>query len=447
VAENSLDEVNMRRIYISRICAVVLLIIIPAIFTFTHVNATAFRTVTFINVGQGDSALIRDGSGYDVLIDGGQPSAGPTVVAYLRQQGVSQLDAIVASHADSDHIGGLIDVLHASDIQVDQVIYNGYPGTTQTWSDFVAAVEAKGLHLTTVQFPQELTWGNQSVHVLNPASGLTNPESNDVSLVLRIDSGSIHYLFTGDIDATIEATVVARGTPVAAQVLKVAHHGSQYSSSAEFLSAVSPDDAIISVGKNSYGQPSADTIARLEAAGATVWRTDVSGNILVSSDGVTYSINPELVRLSIYLPLIIKQSPSTPSSTPTQITPAKTPTKTLTPTPTTQPPATTGNVAITNIFYDGTGSSEPDEYVEIKNEDNKSIQLQNWTLRDNANHIFTFPSFVMTPGKVCRVYTNEYHSEWCGFDYHSGSPIWNNDGDTAYLKDAMGNLISQYTYR
>ena len=102
---------------------------------------------------------------------------------------------------------------------------------------------------------------------------------------------------------------------------------------------------------------------------------------------------------------------------------------------------------IRDIFYDGVvGTSEPDEYVEIRNDDNIPIQLNNWTLSDAASHIFTFPSFIMDPGKVCRIYTNEYHPDWCGFSYGSGSAIWNNTGDTAYLKDANGTLINEYSY-
>jgi hypothetical protein len=103
-------------------------------------------------------------------------------------------------------------------------------------------------------------------------------------------------------------------------------------------------------------------------------------------------------------------------------------------------------VNITTIFYDGAGSQEPDEYVETKNDDTKPIQLQNWTLSDAANHVFTFPSFVFQPGQVCRVYTNEVHPEWCGFSYGSGSAIWNNSGDTATLRDGNGTVVDSYTY-
>jgi hypothetical protein len=137
-------------------------------------------------------------------------------------------------------------------------------------------------------------------------------------------------------------------------------------------------------------------------------------------------------------------TPLTPTPTNTPLTP--TPTNTPIPTQTQGPPPTTGNVVITTIFYDGTGSTEPDEYVEIKNNDVFAIQLANWTLRDNQNHVFTFPSFVFQPSQVCRVYTNQDHPEWCGFNYHSGTAIWNNTGDCGYLNDSAATLKSQYCY-
>jgi hypothetical protein len=156
----------------------------------------------------------------------------------------------------------------------------------------------------------------------------------------------------------------------------------------------------------------------------------------------------------IYMPVISKSPPTpTPSRTPT---PTATPThvslltplpSTYTPTPSATPlPGATGNIDIIHIFYDGTGQSEPDEYVEIRNADIVSIQMQGWTLRDNANHVFIFPNFVMASGQVCRVYTNQNHAMWCGFNYGSGSAIWNNSGDCAFLRNGSGTLVDQFCY-
>ncbi len=262
--------------------------------------------VSFIRVGQGDSILIQDPGGFDVLIDGGKSSAGPTVVAYLRQQSVVDIDVMLASHADSDHIGGLIDVLNATDIPVKAVLYNGYPGDTLTWGNFATAVANEGLTLTPVEFPLTYTWGTSHAYILNPVAGLDNPDQNAASVVVLLKYGLMRFLFTGDIDSTVEATIVARGTPIPAQILKVAHHGSEFSSSDPFLSAVMPEQAIISVGPNSYGHPSSETIARLLAIGAKIWRTDYQGTILVRSDGLVYTIRGIFPGNIIFMPVLVR---------------------------------------------------------------------------------------------------------------------------------------------
>lgn len=263
--------------------------------------------LSFIDVGEGDSALVQNSDGYNILIDGGQRPAGQTVLAYLRNNGVYTLNAVIASHADSDHIGGLISVLEATDISVDAVIYNGYPGDTQTWNDFVLAVADEGLTLEPAQFPGELTWGTTTAYVLNPVSGKVNPDPNDVSLVLWFDHSEIEFLFSGDIDSTIESEIIARGTPIAADILKVAHHGSNTSTSVEFLNAVQPFDSVISVGSNPYGHPGLETLGRLLSIGSNIWRTDVHGTILITSvDGYSYQVIPTRTWMYIYLPMVIR---------------------------------------------------------------------------------------------------------------------------------------------
>jgi hypothetical protein len=143
-------------------------------------------------------------------------------------------------------------------------------------------------------------------------------------------------------------------------------------------------------------------------------------------------------------------STSTATSTPTQTstatrtsTPTATSTSTATPTKT---PSISGNILITTIFYDGDGDTEPNEYVEFRNVDTFAIQIGGWTLRDIASHIYTFPTFVIQPNQTCRVYTNQIHPEWCSFSYGSGSAIWNNTGDCAYLRNSASVQIDDYCY-
>ena len=130
-------------------------------------RSTTLQSTTFIDVGQGDAALLRDGEGFDVLIDGGKTSAGPAVLAALRSLGITELDVMLASHADADHIGGLIDVLAADDIVIQQVLYNGYPGSTATWSNFAAACDDPGL-VALVWSLVVAVMANQSTYLITP---------------------------------------------------------------------------------------------------------------------------------------------------------------------------------------------------------------------------------------------------------------------------------------
>jgi competence protein ComEC len=406
-----------------RAAAAALIVLGLLLFTWAQGRSEPAGTlvVSFINVGQGDAALLQDSNGFVVLIDGGVAAQGPVVLEYLRARGVAAVDVLVASHADADHIGGLIAVLLADDIPVRAVVYNGYEGTTQTWANFISAVAAEGLTPTAANFPSIFTWGDMTAHVLNPLPGLTNPDTNAASVVLRIDYGDFNLLFTGDINATVEAQVVARGTPLASEILKVAHHGSASSSSALFLSAAGAQESVISVGANNpYGHPRPEVLERLTQAGANIWRTDRHGNVVVVSDGIGYSLSVQFGHF-LYLPIILRQAEVTPI-----------------------PQA--GDIRIVSIFYDGVISQEPDEYVHIQNFDTRDVTIDGWTLRDNSGKTFTFPAFTMQPNQSCRIYTNQEHPNWCGFNYKYGSAIWNNTGDCAYLRDAGGKEVSKYCY-
>jgi len=370
---------------------------------------------------------------FRVLADGGPRSAGPTVVAYLQQEGIDDIEVVVLSHGDADHVGGLIDVLRSA-IPVDAVLYNGQHSASLTYQQFLTETMKRGLIPTPAQVGQSHTWGQANVSVLNPQTVPTG-EQNEDSVVILAVYGDVRFLFPGDVGTDTEQTIVGLGTPVAAYVLKVSHHGSRYSSGAPFLGAVGAELAIISVGAdNPYGHPAQETLDRLTAAGARVLRTDQNGTVVVTTDGQTYQVQADFVA---FLPLVAKAASSESTPTPTSRPMGTTP----------MPPPDTRNIVITSIFYDGVqGPAEPDEYVEIRNDDTVAIQLSGWTLRDEANHVFAFPGHVMQPGQVCRVYTNEYHPEWCGFSYGNGPAIWNNGGGCAYLRDGTGTLVDTYCY-
>lgn len=386
--------------------------------TLWHVTASSSTLqVSYLDVGQGDSTLIQSPDGFNILIDGGTGSAGPTIVAYLQNRNISDIDVLLSSHNDSDHIGGLIDILEANDIYVDEVRFNGYPGTSNTYQQFATAVANEGLSLIPIQFPQEYQWGLLDVFVLHPPPGLTDPSQNDASVVLLVEYGDQRFLFTGDISETVEAQILGRQTPVAASVLKVAHHGSDSSSGQAFLAAVAAQEAVISVGQNSYGHPAQEVIERLLNNGARIWRTDWNGNIWVGTDGTNLTIS-SLITDFLFMPQTLHQFN----------------------------PARNGIIHILTILADGAGSTEPDEYVELRNEQAFPIALTGWMLQDQDAHLFTFPEFYISPGQICRVYTNETHPEYCGFNWASGSSIWDNNGECAELRDENNTLIDSFCY-
>ncbi len=260
---------------------------------------TGTLRVSFIDVGQGDAALLQDDAGCNILIDGGAPSKGSAVAAYLRAHGVHRLDAMVATHADSDHYGGLTAVLTATDISTTQVLYNGIRAiSSTTWMAFEQAVVSKGLTLTVAGQPATYQWCATTAQTLNPDPSLSYSDDNDASVVFLVRHGRSRYLFTGDLPTSAETAMLARADsgswPV--DVLKVAHHGSKYATSAAFLATAMPKVAVISVGPNPYGHPTVETLDRLSTAGALVYRTDLSGTIVLSAS-ITYSH-------TLYLPAV-----------------------------------------------------------------------------------------------------------------------------------------------
>jgi len=376
-------------------------------------------TVSSIDVGQGDSILLRAPDGTDILIDGGPRAAGPTVVAYLQQEGVDDIEVMVATHPHADHIGGLINVLQST-IPVEAVVY-GLPGSTVTYSDFVAAMQADGLTLTPVAEGQAFTWGPMSVSAQNPPEGDTNEDS----VVLLITYGDHEFLFTVDIGSAAEGDILASGVSINADVLKVAHHGSKYSSSQVFLDVVTPAYAVISVGEdNPYGHPTQETLDRLAVVDAEVYRTDLHGTVVITSDGQLLWTNHDsspLIAFLVYLPLV--ENGTVPAPTP-------------------------ASVEIIDIYYDGVVPYvESDEYAAIKITGSSPVSLTGRRLNaGDPGQDFWFPDFTMQPGQECRVYTNEAHPERCGFNFGSASALWSNSGDCGYLYDETGTEVARYCY-
>jgi beta-lactamase superfamily II metal-dependent hydrolase len=283
-------------------------------------------TVHFIDVGQGDSIFV-DTPGLDMLVDGGSKGAGDTVMGYLRSLNVTRIDFVVATHPHADHIGGLIMVLNVfNTTQVPVVLDSGFNATTDTYAAYLSAVEPRS-HQVAVRGDTISLGNGVEITILNPSSPHEFEDVNDNSVVLLLRVYNVTFLLTGDSERHAESSILAAGYGQGITVLKVGHHGSQTSTSTQFLAAFDPEVAVISVGEgNRYGHPRQETLDKLSVEGSVVYRTDYHGTVKITTDGDDYTVIPE------------NESP-TPSPTP-EPTPEPTPTNPPEPTPTSSPEPT-----------------------------------------------------------------------------------------------------------
>lgn len=241
--------------------------------------------VHFVDVGQADCILIECGSEF-AIIDGGNKDDGQLVVSYLEQQGVQELSAVICTHAHEDHVGGLPSVLS---VYPTAAVY----APTRTYSsnifdDFLYYTDQQRLEVTIPAPGDTLTVGDAVLTVLGPVQSYA--ETNDTSIVVRLDYGDTSFLFTGDMEVAAENDMLdywsGNSDVFHVDVLKVGHHGSDTSTGYRFLYEVDPTYGVIPVGKdNSYGHPHAEPLSRLRDAGVTLLRTDELGHILAVSDG------------------------------------------------------------------------------------------------------------------------------------------------------------------
>ena len=246
-------------------------------------------SVTFIDVGQALSVLVGCDGQY-MLYDGGNVEDGSLVVSYLQSRGVDRLEYVFCSHAHEDHVGGLAAVMAA--VPAGQVYAPVTENDTQCFEDFVKYTQQQGLAIVVPAAGNVWQLGSAVIRMLGPVASYD--DTNDTSLVLRIDYGETSFLLTGDMEQDAEDDLVASGAPLDVDVLQVGHHGSETSTGYVFLNAVLPEIGVISVGEgNSYGHPHEAALSRLRDAGVDVWRTDLSGTITITSDGADYAVASE----------------------------------------------------------------------------------------------------------------------------------------------------------
>ena len=268
--------------------------------------------VHFIDVGQGDSILIKQGD-YSMLFDAGDNQYGNTVVKYLKDNDIKKLDYVFGSHPHADHIGGLDDVIHTFDI--GKVIIPKLTHNTKTFEDVVYAVKSKGLKITTPIVGDEYTLGDAKFTILAPNQG-TYSNLNNYSIVIRLEFGDNSFVFTGDAESQVETEILNNGYNIQADVLHLGHHGSDTSSSSNFLKAIAPSHAVVSVGiDNKYGHPESSVINRLIEQNIEIYRTDLHGTIIATGNGesivFTTKETPKLDSPSVETNLVKEPEKST----------------------------------------------------------------------------------------------------------------------------------------
>lgn len=248
--------------------------------------------VHFIDVGQGDAILIREGS-HAMLIDAGENNQGSAVAEYLESRKVAKLDYVIGTHPDSDHIGGLDVVLEA--YSCERVIMPGIASDTKTYDDVIKALKDKGLSVTEPVVGDTYSLGEASFTVIAPNRDYGD-NINNWSVGIILTYGENRFLFTGDAEETAEKDIVSNGIDISADVYKAAHHGSKTGSGEALLDAVHPAYSVISCGEyNDYGHPGARTLNSFRSRGIEVFRTDEQGTVVAVSNGtsIVWNMSPD----------------------------------------------------------------------------------------------------------------------------------------------------------
>lgn len=252
--------------------------------------SSAHLEVSFFDVGQGDSIFIETPAKHQILIDGG-PGYSKVLEGLSSEMPFwdKEIDLIILSHPESDHMTGLFSVLE--NYKVDNILWTGIEKEGEKFETWKRMIGEEGANIYYANKGDVITMGDVALEILSPEESLKGKEfkeSNDTAVVSKLNYKNSSFLFTGDISSKVEKKLI--DDDINSDVLKVAHHGSKYSSSQDFLKTVSPLIAVIQVGKNSYGHPTEEVLTRISNSGIKILRNDTNGNIKIVSDGTDYKI-------------------------------------------------------------------------------------------------------------------------------------------------------------
>ncbi len=376
-------------------------------------------TVHFLDVDQGDSILLEI-DGKSMLVDSGESDQGKVVTAYLQDEGISTLDYVVATHPHSDHIGGMNEILN--NFQVEHFVDSGYPHTSKTYENMLTTIDQKNISFQVAQAGQKIDFDPAvDIEILNPAKTYSE-DLNENSVVLKVTYGTTSFLLMGDAGLETEERIMKAGYNVNSDILKVGHHASRSGSGASFISAVSPEVSVIEVGAgNDYGHPHAEILERLQKA-SKVYRTDLDGTITVTTDGSTYTVTTEKTGT-----IASRNGAYTSADSTTEE----------------QSEEHVDSSSAKSTVYVSDLNLQ-DEWVQISNTGSSPVSLNGWKIEDEGNkHTYTFQPYTLNAGSTVTVFTGKGINSATEFYWQLDNPVWNNDGDAAYLYDNSGKLISK----
>ncbi|MGO4273900.1 MBL fold metallo-hydrolase [Paenibacillus sp. TAF58] len=273
--------------------------------------------VHFIDVGQGASQLIIGSSGKTILIDAGNNDKAILVVEYLKKQGISRIDILVGTHPDADHIGGLDAVIN--NFEIGKIYMPKAQSNTKTFEDVLLAIQRKSLKVTIAKSGLTLDWETDAkVEVIAPVKDYSD-DTNDMSAVIHLTYGQTSFLLTGDAESKSEQEMISSKVNLKSDVLLVGHHGSNSSTTQNFLDVVQPSYAVIQVGKgNKYGHPTAEVLKRLSDKGIKTYRNDEQGNIIFTTNGKNITVSSGEGK-TVTLPVKGETASTSPTSKPTVV--------------------------------------------------------------------------------------------------------------------------------
>jgi hypothetical protein len=350
---------------------------------------------------------------------------------------------------------------------VGQVLDSGLPHPSPLYEQFLETIAARHIPYRIAEQGQGIDLDpDLRIFVLSPPGERYGDDTNANSVVLRISYGTIDFLLTGDLSSEAEASLLKTGYALDAEILKIGHHGSRTSTSPGFLARVRPETAVISVAAdNPYGHPHDETLRNLKKAGATVYRTDLDGTVLVRSDGISYAVATENGAGGVWPATApagsVPALPPAPAGQPASVTAVvppdagfalpTVPAGITVPVPSfTLPPVQIGNatsVYISAVQFDAPGDDRQNlngEWVRLSNRGQDAVLIAGWTLSDKTqSHTYRFPAVLLLPGSPVTVYSGTGMMNDTAFYMGAAEPVWGNSGDLAILRDGAGAIVDQ----